>query len=130
MSYSIHQSLIQAIAGLRFSPQSKRTVLRLESKPTLWKQIREKLFSNSLRLIGAGSALLCIGVLVVAIQFHHRVDHSAQQHANMETERTYVVDVPVQTVTHLFQRENNTVVDALVADVSVGYAGSAEIDER
>jgi hypothetical protein len=132
-AHSIQQSLNNAVAGLAFSPKLKQNLLRLPGrKPTLaeaWKQIWQRLFPNSLRPIGFGAALLCFGLLVLEIQVHRRSGRSVQQGGDTRGSM-YVVDVPIQTQTHVFVRQNNMIVDTLVAGVSVGHAGWGKANER
>jgi hypothetical protein len=104
------------------------------TKPSLadaWKRLWQRLFPNALRPIGIGAALVCFGLLVLEVHVHRSGGPSTQEGADKRADKTmYVVDVPIQTETHLFLRQNNMIVDTLVAEVSVGHAGWEETNER
>lgn len=125
----MRQSLSQAAAGLSVRPGTRHRVLKaIESRSTsVWARL---VAWKSFILIrpGLAAALLLGGVLLIfGTTFRHR---SAQADSLQGNEQnglcTCVIDVPIQTQSHVFRRQGNTVVDSIVADLSFAHAGLSE----
>jgi len=88
-------------------------------------------FSTPARVVGASAVLLGILLLFAGIQFQWTMTRDpASQEIAQAGPGTYVIDVPIQTQTHVFQRRNNTLVDAIVPSAAVGHARLVEQSER
>ena len=81
------------------------------------------LFATPPRLAGAGVALLGLLLLVCVGPLRRQVQtHSDSQAVGRAGFQTCVIDVPMRSHIHVFRREGDTVVDALIATEAVGYA--------
>ena len=125
---SVHRSLDHAAAGLSLRPETRRNVLRaLEPKtapPSPWLPAWRWLVSTRFRpLVAAGAALLAGILLLLALQFQRQTARrTGPQEATqngLEAER--VVNVPLQTQTHVFQRENDTIIDAVIPGTAMEH---------
>jgi anti-sigma factor RsiW len=59
----------------------------------------------------AGAAAMLAGLLLVGLQFHRSASVAGSPHIS------YSIDVPYQTVTHVFEVHNGTVIDSMVTRV-------------
>jgi hypothetical protein len=81
----------------------------------------------SIRPAGAVAALLGVVLLFVGIQFYRRAAKDATPQTIAQTGHyTCVINVPMQTQTHVFRRQDNTVEDVIVSSTSVGHASFLE----
>lgn len=135
LAKSIRHSLDRAVAGLSLLPETRRTVLQsLASNPVssnalmrAWRRVM--LFP--IRTIGAGAALLVGLLLVLALLFHRRAADEPNPESTARTgQGTCVIDVPIQSQTRVFRRQNNTILDGMVAGVSVSHARILHYTER
>lgn len=124
---SIRHSLRRATAGLSLRPETRRKVLRaLQPKSTppgfrvwVWQLFR----AVPLRPLGAMAALLLLALLLLALQWHRReAERSTSQVATQnrqEDER--VIYLPLQTQTHVFHRQNDTIIDAVIPGTAMEH---------
>jgi hypothetical protein len=119
--------LDSATANLSIRSETLRNVLEAsERKPirsNLLIQTWQWFISSPLRPVSAGAALLSVMLLFVGVQaYRHRAENSDLQVATQPLENTWVVDVPIQTQTHVFRRQNGTVVDSIAPGLAFGHA--------
>ena len=127
VAQSLRHSLDCATAGLSLRPETLRNVLEAwESKPIPtngWMHAWQWFISSPIRPVGAGAALLGALLLFFGLQAHRQPAENSASPGIAQTGRdAYVVDVPIQTQTHLFRRQNGTVMDAITPSVAVGHA--------
>jgi len=131
LAKSMGQSFARATAGLSTRPQMRQNVLRaLESNAApsgAWWRAWHNIISIRIWPAGAVAMLLGVLLLFVGLQFYHRAAKDATPQTMAQTGHyTCVINVPMQTQTHLFRRQDNTVEDTIVSSPSVGHASFFE----
>ena len=124
---SIRRSLERATSGFSLRSETQRNILKaLESKSVpsnTWMHVWQKFISISLHPIGAGTAVLVVLLLILGIQIHRRAAEDSVPQAIVQIgQNTCVIDVPIRTQTHIFRRQNNTVVDTIAPGMTIGHA--------
>lgn len=125
------QSLNRATAGLTVRPEIRRNVFRaLESKPapsnTWWRAWQRFIFIPR-RSAGAVAMFLGVLLLIFGIQLHRRTAKEGAPHTIAQAAHyACVINVPIQTQTHVFKRQNNTIEDAIAYGTSVAHGGFFE----
>jgi anti-sigma factor RsiW len=127
MAQSIESSLNLATARLSVGPELRRRILEAPRArpvtPGIFSLIRELSALKSIRIAGAGAALLVSVWLFVGVQNHrHPAVNSARPVVPNNHREIYVVDVPFHTQTHLLQQQDGNVVDAIASSAAVGRA--------
>jgi len=127
VAQSIRHSLDRATANLSVRPETLRNVLEVSEpkpiRPNLLIQTWQWFISSPLRPVSAGAALLGAIVLLIGLQTHHQsAENATSQAAAQARQDTWVVDVPIQTQTHVFRRQNGTVVDSIAPGLAFGHA--------
>lgn len=128
---SLRHTLERATAGLSLRPDVRRAIQQAlkPAPPSAW--VRAWRFI-SIPIRPSAAAATCMGlmILLAAILFYRRTTETPSPHANAQSsQETWVIDVPIQTQTHVFRRENNTVVDIVVPGAIVGHARFSEHKE-
>jgi len=127
VSQFIRHSLHRETAGLSLRSGTLRNVLQqLDPKPiapnvliVAWRW----LFSSPIHVAGMGAAVLGALFLFFSVQPHRQPSENSSSSAIAEMlQNTRVIDVPIQTETHVFHRENDTVMDAITPRVALGHA--------
>jgi hypothetical protein len=109
---------------LYLRPETKRNILNALKRPgfppTAWENIRAFFAVLWRHPAWAGTVLICLVLLICGNRFHlDSARHSSAQ-ATVKADRlTYVIDVPIQTEIHVYRRQKNMVVDAVVTEISV-----------
>jgi hypothetical protein len=139
---AIRHALDQATAGLKLNAAALREPLATLSisqfgrpiAPLLgeragvrgnaaWLRALQCLVASPFRTIGAVVAVLGLLFLVLGLPVHHRAAQpSAPQAAAEAIPGTCVINVPIQVTTHSFERQGNTVVDAVAMSMAVVHA--------
>ena len=131
---SIRRALDRATASLSVRPGMQRDVLHaLESEraaSNVWIRAWRRLVSIAVRPTIARAALLGILLLAMGIQFHRMVRNSGPQPIYQADSDELVIDVPMQTQMHVFEREDGRIVDAVAWSTSVGHGRFVNKDER
>jgi len=129
LAKSMGQTFARATAGLSVRPGLRQNVVQaLESEAIAsnnwWSTWRRFI---SIRPAGAVAALLGVLLLFFAVQyFRQPAKVSSSQTVAQASYPTYVIHVPMQTQTHVFRRQDNTIEDAIVSSTSVGRASFFE----
>jgi hypothetical protein len=116
---------------LSLRPETKRNILnalkRPEFSPTAGERIQAFFAVLWRHPAWAGTVLLCLVLMISGGRFYlDSARHSSKQ-ATMKDDRiTYDFDIPIQTDMHVFRRQNNMVVDAVVTEISVMDASFSE----
>jgi anti-sigma factor RsiW len=131
LAKSMGQTFARATAGLSVRPQMLQNVLQaLESEAAsagAWWRVWHNIISIRLWPAGAVAALLGVLLLFFGVQyFRQPVIVSSSQTNAQASYHTYVINVPMQTQTHVFRRQDNTIEDAIVSSTSVGRASFFE----
>ena len=124
-SNSIRQALERASAGVSVRPGMQRRILQaMASEPVpdrhrvgLW----QWLTSGWVRRTVAGAALVGVLFLVLGVRVHHGPTPDTRA-VNQGGFDEYVIDVPIQQQTYVFQRQNDRVMDAVVPSDDAGHA--------
>jgi len=132
---TMKRSLEQATAGISLRPQMRPEIIRaLASAPAganTWQRGWQSVVHFLIQPAGAAAALLGVILLFLAIRFHGPEDRNlASKPTAPSGPYAWVITVPLQTQTHVFQRHNDTIVDAIVSSASVGSASLSENDEH
>lgn len=128
VAHSIQQSLGHATARLFISPEGRRRILgawKSGPVPThAWSLAWRWFNSKSFRFGGAGAALLgALLLLFLGFRTHRETAASSGSSATVEARQpTWVIDVPIQTQTHVSRQEGVVVIDAIASSVAVGHA--------
>lgn len=129
LAKSLRHCLDRATAGLSVRPGMRQDVLQaLKSEPVTssnwWSAGRRFI---PLRPAGAVATLLGLLLLSVGIQVYRRAANDGASPTIAQTGHyTCVINVPMQTQTHVFRRQDNTIEDAVISSAGVGYAGFFE----
>jgi len=128
VAQSMRCSLNRATAGLSLHPQTLRNPrAACEPKPVSPNSLTlswDWFISNPLRTLGAGAALLgALWLLVGVPALRHGAGDSGSQAIADSLHVACVIDVPIQTQSHLFRRQNGAVVDAVSQGMAVARAG-------
>ncbi len=131
LAKSMSQTLDRATAGLSVRPGMRQSVLRaLELKPAPsnpWSRAWQSFISIRLRPAGAVATFLGVLLLFLGVHFYRQTAKDSPAHAIAQTGRcAWVINVPMQTQTHVFRRQDNTIEDAFASGTSVGHAGFFE----
>jgi hypothetical protein len=105
----------------------RRNILKaLESnsaRPNTWLHTCQNLIGTAVRPARASAALLCLLFLFFGVQFYRRTANDSPPKTTAQASQySWVIHVPIPAQTHVFQHQNNTVVDAIAASVAVGHA--------
>jgi anti-sigma factor RsiW len=131
VSQFIRHSLDRETAGLSLRSGTLRNVLQqLDPKPIApnvlilaWRW----LFSSPFHVAGMGAAALGALFLFFNVQPHRQPSENSSSSPVAEMpQNTRVIDVPIQTETHVFHREHDTVMDAITPRVALGQASFPE----
>ena len=88
-----------------------------------WMRAWESLVAFPIRSMAAGAVFLGILVLLIAVPMHRRAaDNAGLQADAPNSPGACVIDVPIQSQVHLFQRQNDTVLDTIASAVAVAHA--------
>jgi anti-sigma factor RsiW len=124
---SLRHSLDRATAELSLRPEMRCNILKaLESNsppPSTWWLTCQNFICNIVRPARASAALLCLLLLFFGVQFYRRTTKESLAKASAQASQySRVVHVPIPAQTHVFEHQNNAVVDAISASVAVGHA--------
>ncbi len=128
---SIRLSFNHETQRLYLRPETRRNILNAQKRPglppTAWENIQTFFAVLWRHPTWAGAVLLCLVLLISGSRFHLRsAKHSSPQATVKDDRITYVIDVPIQTQMHVYHRQNNMVVDAVVTEISVIEASFSE----
>ena len=131
LAKSIRFSLNRETEQLFLRPETRRNVLnamkRQELPPTAWENIQAFWAILWRHPAWAGTALLCLGLVISGRRFYmDAAKHSFARASTTDDRITYAIDVPIQTETHVYRRQNNMVVDAIVSEISLIDASFSE----
>jgi hypothetical protein len=124
LAKSIRLSFNRETQRLSLRPETKRNILnalkRHEIPPTAWENIQASFAVLWRHPAWAGTVLFCLVLLISGSRFYlDSARHSSAQATLRDDRITYVVDIPIQTEMHVYRRQNNMVVDAVVTEISV-----------
>lgn len=125
---------------LSFNRETERLSLRSETKrnilnalkrpavpPTAWENVQAFFAVFRRHPAWAGTVLLCLVLLICGSRFYlDSAKHSSAQGTITGDRITCVIDVPIQTEMHVYRRQNNMVVDAVLTEISVIDASFSE----
>jgi anti-sigma factor RsiW len=126
LAHVMHQSLGDAAAGLSVDPEVRREILEaLAANPSPRGSWLAALRASTLAWPAlAAAAVLCVGVVLYEAAVHRFAAKAAiQRQSPQDFSSSWVIDVPVQTQRHVFQRRANTVVDSIVDEMGGAHAG-------
>lgn len=131
LAKSIRLSFHRETQRLSLRPETKRNILNAvkqpEFPPTAWENIQAFFAVLRRHSAWAGTVLLCLVLLISGRRFYlDWTKHSSAQATVTGDRITYVIDVPMQTEMRFYRRQNNTVVDAVVTEISVIDASFSE----
>jgi len=131
LAKSIQLSFDRETQRLSLRPETKRNILnalnRSEIPPTAWERIQAYLAVLWRHPAWAGTVLLCVVLLISGRRFYLDSARHYSAQATVDHNRiTYDIDIPIQTEMHVFLRQNNMVVDAIVTESSVIDASFSE----
>jgi anti-sigma factor RsiW len=135
LAKSMRQTLDRATAGLSLRSGMRQSVLRaLELKPApsnAWSRAWQSFISIRIRPAGAAATLLGLLFLFLGvflgIQYYRQTAKDSDFQTTAQTGHyACVIDVPIQTQTHVFRRQDNTIEDAVASGASIGHAGFFE----
>lgn len=132
LAKSIRLSFHRETQRLSLRPETKRNVLNALNRPELPPTDRESIraFFAVLwrRPARVGTALACLVLLISASRLHLDSANDFSARAPVKDDRiTYDIDVPIQTEMHVYRRQNNMVVDAIVTENTAIDASFSEI---
>jgi predicted anti-sigma-YlaC factor YlaD len=125
VAQSIGHALDQATTGLSLRPSTVRNLFRAEEavRGGTWIRLWKWFVSVRLRPAGTSVALVAVLSVLLGLQTHRRgTEGSRAQTTESLRPELCVVDVPIQTRSHVFRRQNETVVDAMAPGVAIGRA--------
>jgi hypothetical protein len=116
---------------LSLRPETKRNILNALKQPkippTAWERIQTLFAFFRRHPAWAGTAVLCLALLISGRRIYLNSAKRSSTQATVKDNRiTYDIDVPIQTEMHIYRRENNMVVDAVVTEMSVIDASFSE----
>ena len=128
---SIRHSLDRATAGLSLRPEMRRNILKASesnsARPNTWLHTSQNFIWTAMRPARASAALLCLLLLFFGVQFYRRTANDSPPTTTAQASQySWVIHVPIPVQTHVFQHQNNAVVDVMAASVAVGHAGFFE----
>jgi Putative zinc-finger len=128
---SLRLSFERETQGLSLRPEVKRNILNALKRPEFPPTARENIQAFFAFLwqhpAGAGTVLFCLVLLIFGRRFYQdSANYSSTQGTAKDDRITYVIDVPIQTEMHVYRRQNNMVVDAVVTEISVIDASFSE----
>ena len=119
---SIRLAFNRETQRLSLRPETRLNILNAlkqpEFPPTAWENVQAFLAILWRHPAWAGTVFLCLVLLISGSRFYlNSAKHSFAQ-ASVENERiTYLIDIPIQTEMHVYRRQNNMVVDAVVTEI-------------
>jgi hypothetical protein len=128
---SIRLSFNRETQRLSLRPEQKRNILNAlkqpEFSPTAWEKIQAFFAVLRRHPAWAGTVLLCVVLLICGSRFYLDSAKQSSGQATVKDDRiTWVIDVPIETEMHVYRRQNNMVVDAVVTEISVVDASFSE----
>jgi predicted anti-sigma-YlaC factor YlaD len=116
---------------LSLHPTTKQNILnalkRREFPPTVWESVQAFFAVLRRHPASVGSAFLCLVLLITGGRFYlDSAKYSPAQATLKDNRITYDIDIPIQTEMHVFRRQNNMVVDAVVTESSAIDASFSE----
>jgi anti-sigma factor RsiW len=128
---SIRHSFHLETQRLSLRPETRRNILNAlkqpGSSPTAWENVQAFIAVLWRRPAWAGAILLCLVLLTSGGRFYlSSAERSSARGTVREDRMTCVIDVPIQTETRVYRRQNNMVVDAVVTENSVIDASFSE----
>ena len=127
VAQSIRHSLEGAAAGLSLRPDIRRKVLQaLESETSAsntWMNPWRRLVSAAIRPVSLGGALVGVLLVLIVLQSQQRMPEHSSPNTTEQIGRDFrVIDVPMQTQTHVFQQQDDSVVDSINPRGSLAHA--------
>jgi anti-sigma factor RsiW len=124
MANVLRQSLSNAAAGLSVDPRMRQDILHaLEANPSSADSWLAALKASTLfRPVLAAAAVLGVGILLIEGAVHRYAAKAVIQRQHGFSS-AWVVDVPIQTQRHVFQRQTGTVVDSITEEMNGAHAG-------
>jgi hypothetical protein len=124
LARSIRFSFNLETQGLALRPETKRNILnalkRPKFAPTAWERVQAFCAVLWRHPAWAGTVLLCLVLLISGGRFYQDSAKLSSTQATVKDDRiTYDIDVPIQTEMHVYRRQNNMVVDAVVTEITV-----------
>jgi predicted anti-sigma-YlaC factor YlaD len=131
LAKSIRLSFHRETQRLSLRPETKRNILnalkRPDYPPIAWERIQAFFALLWRHPAWAGTVLLCLVLLISGSRFYLDSTEQSSAQATLKDNRiTYDIDIPIQTEMHVYRRENNMVVDAVVTESSVIDASFSE----
>ena len=126
---SIRYAFERTSADISVRPDMARDISERVA-PDIWMRAWQRLIASRPRPILASATLFGLLLLVSGFLLHRWIGHSRVQSNDHAAFDEYVIDVPIQTQTHVFERKDGEVVDAVSARASVAYARFASKGER
>lgn len=132
---TLRLSMNRQTQGLSLRPEMRRNIKKATEAraplPTVLESIRAFFAFNWRRPAWAGAAMLGLLLLVFGNYFYqHPAKDFVQRIADKGDRYTYVINIPIQTETHVDRNQNNMTVDALVTGDSVIDLSFAEDNKR
>lgn len=131
LAKSIRLSFHRETQRLTLRPETKRNILNTLKRPevpsTAWERVQAFFAVLWRHPAWAGTVVVCLVLLISASRLRlDSANHSSSQTTLKDNRITYDIDVPIQTEMHVYRRQNNMVVDAVVTEISVIDASFSE----
>lgn len=129
---SVQLTLNREVQGLSLSAKTRQNILDALKQPepepaTSWKRLASYLTIAWRKPTWAGLAFVCLLLFIFGNRFYLQpARRSAPQAMAHEAGDIYVVDVPIESETHFFRRQNGNVVDTVVKGaglISANFSG-------
>ena len=131
LAKSIRLSFNLQTQRLSLRPETRRNILNAlkqpQFPPTAWENIQAFFALLWRHPFWAASLLLCLVLLISGSRFYLGSASRSSAQPDVNDDRiTYVINVPIQSQMHVYRRQNNMVIDALVTEISVIDASFSE----
>jgi anti-sigma factor RsiW len=124
----LNESLHEATADLSLNPPAALIVQRnSEQRQSNFFQLAWRwLTAEAIRPAGIGATFLVMMAMLFVVQ-RERMDSAPNRAGQAEAA---VVDVPIVSASHVFQLQNDTVIDAIGSTIAVAHAGFIRNNEH
>ncbi len=131
LAKTIRLSFHRETQRLSLRPETKRNILntlkRPKFAPTAWERVQTFCAVLWRHPGWAGTVLLCLALLISGGRLYLDSAKLSSAQATVKDDRiTYDIDIPIQTEMHVYHRQNNMVVDAVVTEISAIDASFSE----
>ena len=121
---SIRLAFDRETQRLSLRPETRLNILnalkRSDFPPTAWAKVPAFWKILWRHPAWAGAVFLCLVLLISGSRLYlDSAQHPVAQASVKKDRITYLIDVPIQTERHVYRRQNNMVVDAIVTEIGM-----------